>query len=296
MGYLKFIAAAAVALLVNQPVSAECRLEPGPHRTVARVVDGETLLLDDGSEVRLTGALAPRGFDAGIDDADWPAARAATSALASFTTGRNVVLGYMGSAKRDRHNRHVAQVFVIEDNRETWVQGRMLSEGHARGYQLKDQRGCADDLLAHERVARETGRGLWAVDAYKPRPAIRTRDLENMAGSFVVLSGRIVWAAPGREAIALGFRPSEMRSWTQRRGVVVMIDNRDRDLLGSLGGDPKALEGRQVEVRGWLEQRIGRPAGTYVLDVSLAGMIRVLDWPATTQTSGVSDADTGTQP
>ena len=253
--------------------NAECRLEPGPHRTVTRALDGETLLLDDGSEVRLAGALAPRALDAGTDDTNWPPAAQATAALAAFTEGKNVVLGFTGSGRRDRKNRHLAQVFVIEDGKETWVQGRMLTEGHARAYQRKDSRGCLDELLAHEAVARTAKSGIWTINAYAARSALRTRDLAGAAGRFAVLSGRIAWVAEGRETIALGFTPTQVRAWSLRRGVIVMIENRDRELLGRLGGNAKALEGKQVEVRGWLEQRLGRPAGTFVMDVSLAGLI-----------------------
>lgn len=287
MGKIAHVCAVtALALAMSTAAAAECRLEPGPRRTVTRAIDGETLQLDDGSEVRLAGALAPRGFDVAMPDNAWPSSLAATQALAAFTVGRNVALGTSGTAKRDRLNRHVAQVFVIENGGEIWVQGRMLGEGHARATQQKDQRGCADELLEHEAVARAEQRGVWTIDAYRARTALRTRDLERMAGKFVVLSGRVAWVAPGREAIAIGFTPSTMRGWTLRRGVVVMIEARDRDLLGTFGGDAKALEGRQVEVRGWLEQRLGRPAGTYVMDISLAGMIRVLDWPTKEAAAG----------
>src|SRR5262245_17214436 len=54
-------------------------LEPGPARTVTRVLDGETVALDDGTELRLIGALAPRAVDA--DAEAWPAEAAATEAL-----------------------------------------------------------------------------------------------------------------------------------------------------------------------------------------------------------------------
>jgi endonuclease YncB( thermonuclease family) len=40
-------------------------LEAGPKRTVTRIIDGETVTLDDGSELRLIGALAPRAIDVG---------------------------------------------------------------------------------------------------------------------------------------------------------------------------------------------------------------------------------------
>lgn len=259
---------------------AECRLDAGPRRTVAAVIDGETLRLDDGSEVRLAGVLAPRGLDAGVADTDWPAAVAATAALRELTAGRTVALGFVSVSRRDRSNRLVAQVFVIDGETETWVQGRMLSDGHARATQSKDQRGCADELLAHEQQARETGKGLWAMGAYLPRSANNGRDLVGMVNAFAVLSGRIAWVAEGRESVALGFTPSlqpgRSRSVTSRRGVIVMIENRDRALLGTLGGDAKALEGQMVEVRGWLEQRLGRPPRTFVIDVSPAGMIQVL--------------------
>lgn len=291
------MAALSVLAWANGAV-AECRLQPGPQRTVTRVIDGETLLLDDGSEVRLAGALAPRAFDVGADDANWPAARAARTALAAMTEGRNVVLGTTGTAKRDRHNRHVAQVFVIEDGKETWVQGRMLLDGHARAYQQKDQRGCAVELLAHEAVARRANAGLWAVDAYRARPAIRTQHLEGMAGKFVVLTGRIAWVADGREVIALGFTPARGRAWNSRYGITVMIENRDRELLGGLGGDAQALAGKNVEVRGWLEQRLRRPAGAFVMDVSLAGMIITVGDERTVSTETANDvappADTAT--
>lgn len=275
----RFLMTGAITVLLAQAVAApshsECRLEPGPRRTVTRIIDAETLALDDGSEVRLAGALAPRAYDASAETDDWPPERKAVDALTALVKGRNVVLGYLGAARRDRQNRHVAQVFVVEDGKETWVQGQMLRGGHARAYQQKDQRGCWQELLEHEAVARNAGVGLWSVDAYIARPALRTRDLAGMTGRFVILTGRIAWVAPGREVTALGFTPTRLRVWSLRRGVIVMIDNHDRDLLGSLGGDVKALEGKTVEVRGWIERRLGRPEDTYVIDATLAGMIDI---------------------
>ena len=56
-----------------QPPATGCELEPGPVRTVARVLDAETLQLDDGGEVRIIGALAPRARDAAAVPGEWPA-------------------------------------------------------------------------------------------------------------------------------------------------------------------------------------------------------------------------------
>ena len=290
--FARIVMACAACIACASMALAECRLQPGPRRTVTRAIDGETLRLDDGSEVRLVGALAPSAYDAGTDATGWPAAGAATAALAWLTEGHSVVLGYPGAARRDRQNRHLAQVFVVEGSAETWVQGHMLSQGHARAYQLKDARGCSDELLAHERSARERAVGLWSIAAYAVRPAIRLRDLSGMTGRFAVLTGRIAWVAEGRDAIALGFTPTSMRATSQRRGIVAMIDSRDRDFLGTFGGNAKTLEGQNVEIRGWLEQRLGRPAGTFVIDVSLAGLIRILgDEPGRTKPAAVPHAE-----
>ena len=78
-GALRGIAAAAgvagfalTAAAEDLKTIAPCTLEPGPVRTVARVLDGETLILDDGKAVRLIGALAPRAHDAGAAAGAWP--------------------------------------------------------------------------------------------------------------------------------------------------------------------------------------------------------------------------------
>ena len=72
MGFTFFLQSACVlAVLSAVPAGAgdraesagpaqPCTLSPGPTATVARILDGETLQLDDGQQVRLIGALAPR--------------------------------------------------------------------------------------------------------------------------------------------------------------------------------------------------------------------------------------------
>ena len=69
----------------------DCVLELGPPHAVVRVIDAETIRLDDTSEVRLIGALAPRAPDAAEPDADaseWPPERDAKAALTDMVMGR----------------------------------------------------------------------------------------------------------------------------------------------------------------------------------------------------------------
>src|SRR5690348_13278926 len=73
-----------------------CTLEPGPVRTVTRVVDGETIVLDDGKAVRLIGALAPRARDADAAPGAWPPEADAIKALSDLTLGKRVKLAFSG--------------------------------------------------------------------------------------------------------------------------------------------------------------------------------------------------------
>jgi endonuclease YncB( thermonuclease family) len=275
-----------VTLLVmagGRPVAhAECRMQAMPRAAVAEVIDGGTLRLGDGREVRLAGIVAPLGFDAGISDAQWPPARAARDHLRAIAEGKTVALGGIGSGRTDRLGRIVAQVFVLDGDRELWLQGEMLESGNARVTQQKDQRGCADELLAFEAVARTAGRGVWSNGAYAVRPAARSRDLVSLAGSYVVLTGRISWVAEGRQAIAFGFDSRWTAQHRPTRGVTVFIANNDREMIGTFGGDAQKLRGQNAEVRGWLELRADRQQTAVSIDLTTAGMLILLsDQPST---------------
>ena len=119
-------------------------------RTV-EIVDGDTLLLDDGREVRLVGIQAPKlplgreGFVA------WPLADEAKAALAELTLGRDVKIA-PGPAPQDRHGRLLAQLYDAESGE--WIQGALLADGMARVYSFHDNRVLIPEMLERERAAR----------------------------------------------------------------------------------------------------------------------------------------------
>lgn len=253
--------------------SAECRLQSGSAHVVTRVIDAETLALDDGSEVRLIGALAPRASDGAATDEAWPVEETARAALAAAAVGKSVVLKY-GGERRDRHDRRLAHVFVAgDDGREVWLQTALLREGRARAYAFLGNRACEAELLSAEDAARRGGRGLWSVPTYRVRAATLPRDLGMMSGSFRIVTGTVRYVSSRRDGFRL-WLDSEGR----RGELTVAIRSGDHDLIGSLGGDLKALQGRSVEVRGWIDQRRGASSGPEI-DISTAGMIRLLAGP-----------------
>jgi endonuclease YncB( thermonuclease family) len=257
------------AVLVATGSAAACTgLEPGPARTVTRILDGETVALDDGRELRLIGALAPRAIDADAEAGAWPAETAAMEALRGLVLGKSIELGFAGE-RADRYGHLQAHAFLVEDGARRWVQGHMVEHGFARAYASAGSRICIEELLTAERAAREARRGLWAEAAYQIRRADKPSDLLRYRTTFQIVEGRIVRVAEVRGTIYLNFG----RSWLRAFSASLRRD--DRQLLGDHAIRPKDLEGKVVRVRGWIEQRRGAP----VVDLSVAGSLELVDAP-----------------
>lgn len=259
------LAATAVAAQTIEIPLACPDLSPGPARAVARTIDGETLGLDDGTELRLIGVLAPRAIDAGAEMGTWRAEAKTREALGALVLGKSIELGF-GGERTDRYGRLQAHAFLGEADRRRWVQGLLLEQGLARAYTLAGNRACGAEVLAAERTARQARRGLWADAAYQIRAPDRPSELLRYRTTFQIVEGRIVRVAQVRGVIYLNFD----RDW--RQGFAVSLRRDDRNLLGDYAGNPTGLEGRSVRVRGWIEQRGGSP----IIDLSVAGLIEVV--------------------
>ena len=269
------LAAAALAgawLLLSQAGSALAAdgppacvgLEDGPLRTVTRVIDGETLALDDGTELRLIGALAPRAIDAGAQPGTWPMERAAADALRALVLGSSIEIRF-GGERGDRYGRLQGHAFLRTPEGARWVQGHLLEQGLARAYTLGASRACAPELLAAENAARNAGQGIWAEAAYQVRSADQPAALLRHLATFQLVEGRVVHVAETRGRIYLNF------AIDRRRGFSVSLKAADRDRLGAYAAAPWGLERRQVRVRGWIERR-----GGPVIDLSAAGELEVM--------------------
>jgi len=301
-----------------------CQLRRGPTLSVAAVINGETLLLENGTEVRLIGAMAPRkplvanrpgrrtapssGATAaftvfGTASADesagiamaaritgkraagktmhsgriggaqnrWPLAEDAVARLSHLAAGRSVTLWTASGAgarrksssraaltlksmPRDRYNRVLAQVTVHGDESrksEVWLQAALLNAGLARAYSAIDARSCVRELQQHEAVARNAARKIWRHASYRVRRASRPATLLPYTHTFQVVEGRVQRVARYRRTTYLNFG----RHW--RTDFTLIVEGRAHRYLAKQGLDLKALEGRRVRVRGWIEERDG---------------------------------------
>lgn len=227
-----------------------CELAAGGRAAVVRVLDAETVLLDDDSQVRLIGALAPRSPDLRNGAAPWPPEQRATAALRGLVLGRTVELAYSGR-RRDRYGRLLAHLFVERGGERIWVQGRLLSAGHARAYGLPGSFACMRELIAHERAARHPETGLWSNAAYRARSAHRTRALMRNRNTYQIVTGTVADVAQTKARTYLNFGRNWRTDFTA--GIDKKVLAKHPEWAATLAG----LAGRRIEVRGWIEYRNG---------------------------------------
>jgi len=215
-------------------------LADGGSATTVEVVDGDTLLLDDGREVRLVGLQAPklplgrRGFEA------WPLSNEAKEALERVASEQRLSLRYGGRCI-DRHGRHLAHLYRDDG---LWVQGALLEAGMARVYSFADNRALVAEMLDLERAARAARRGIWGEPYYAIRTPFET---EEHIDSFQLVEGRVRAVAIVRGRAYLNFG----EDW--RSDFTVSLAPEVLRRFAREGVDPNDYEDRPVRVRGWLK-------------------------------------------
>jgi endonuclease YncB( thermonuclease family) len=246
-------------LLVAASPAWPAPLTPDGSGRVVEIVDGDTLILDDGREVRLVGIQAPKLPLGRRNFKTWPLAAKAKAALGALALGKVVTLSY-GGRRVDRYNRLLAHLYDADGG---WIQGALLRSGMARVYSFADNRAVVSQMLALERAARADRRGIWGDPFYRVRDA---RDVARDIGGFQVVEGRVfaVVARTKRTYINFG------ADW--RSDFTVSVPARARRLFRAAGLDLAQLEGRRIRVRGWVKSYNGP-----MIEASHPEQIEILD-------------------
>jgi endonuclease YncB( thermonuclease family) len=242
----------ALALLIvsgSQPVMA-CELSEPETATVAEILDGETLKLADGRVVRLIGAKAPSAPLGWRGDDPWPLVEDSKQALDKLASGKQVELKY-GGRRIDRYGRVLAQVFVTSGGKQVWLQEELVAEGLARVYSFPDNRACVAELLARESEARAKRLGVWGSSAYRVQSADDVKRLGRLTQSYQLVEGTVAKVGEGAGRLYLNFADD----W--RSDFTISIERKDVSAFTAAGINPKALAGKHVRVRGWVEWRNG---------------------------------------
>lgn len=202
--------------------------------TVRAALDGDSLRLGDGREVRLIGINAPEIGKNGTPDQ--PLARAARDRASALARGRTVRLIY-DEQRLDRYGRTLAYV-VLPDGRD--LDELLLAEGFGWYIAIPPNVAHLDAYRAAEARARLAGRGIWSRPEYDPLPAERvTREHYG----FIRLAGTVSAVDPHATGIEVALGPN-VHLWIPK------------EIYRSL---PVALRrGTRVLARGWLAEYKGR--------------------------------------
>jgi endonuclease YncB( thermonuclease family) len=225
--------------------AASPRFEGGESGTVARIIDGDSFVLDSGLEVRLAQIEAPR-----VRPGDTWGPKA-TAELERLLKGKKIELRY-GGVRRDRRGRALAQVFVSDGlGREpVWVQTQLLRSGYARVHTYADNRAAIGELWGAEREARRAGRGVWSSPAYQVRFAT-PQALDGGIGSFQLAEGKVESATQRGSVLFLNFGTDN------KTDVTAVVPERAFALWPNGAADLLALKGRSIRVRGFVRNANG---------------------------------------
>jgi len=219
---------------------------------VVRVIDGRSFLFTDGREVRLAAIETLLPVPGDEDEVRVAAALAAKTALETLALRHEVSLHVLG-ASPDRYGRLVAYAFIRAPSGETLVQRELLATGQALVSPTPLAARCRIYLQDAERDARTARLGLWGGSYYVVKQAVSPVDVLAEQGRFALVEGKVTSVRESGGVTYVNFG----RRWSEHFTVTVL--KRNAGIFASAGLTPKALDGRKIEVRGWIEER-GGPA------------------------------------
>lgn len=216
------------------------QLSPGPEGTVLKILDGDTLVLNQHINVRLTGLNAPE--IAHQDRAAEPFGPESRQLLEKLAKGQKVRL-YYGGTRKDRYGRALAHI-VRDDG--LWLQEAMLKAGGARVYTFADNYALAAPMLAAEATARTSRKGVWALPDYQIQAA---RDDLAPLERFHIVRGTVRDVVPHRQWTFINFGDNWKTDFT------ATISGKDRKAFDK--NRLNQLVGQEIELRGWVNYHNG---------------------------------------
>ena len=249
---LAFFFALGLALAGCSRAAPECRVDPAgleSHR-VQSVIDGDTLRLAGGDKVRLIGINTPE--KGGRESPPEPLAEEATALLASMLGRGDRVLLQAGIDSRDRHDRRLAHAFDPQGRN---IAAELLRRGLGFHVAVSPNFGWLDCLQAAEQEAASAGRGVWSLDVYD---ALAVGRLAPGQRGFVRIRDRVTHVS---------FKDN---GWWVQLGGKVGLRIKPADQHHFRRSALRALEGREVEARGWL---VSMPGDWWMMNLGHPAML-----------------------
>lgn len=228
----------AFFLLLATPLYATsnfCPLKKAlPEYSVKRVVDGDTVRLQDGRSVRLIGINAPELSGSGRSAE--PYAVKATRYLKLLIKENNgKVAVQVGQQSHDRYGRVLANLY---DAKGVSLEEQLVSKGLAYHVALTPNLELAECLAQVEGSARKQQLGVWRTARFIPAQALKH-------GGFTLLQGRIQKVQRNRGGV-----------WLEL-GHSVTVNIPTAALPHFKTEQFASWQGRHLQARGWVAERSG---------------------------------------
>jgi len=250
-----------LSLAAFQASAANCDLEPPFARDsqvsrvkVQKVIDGDTLRLQDGRLVRLIGVNTPE-IDHENGDSE-PLAETARDFLQALIDRQQAfILLHYDSETQDSHGRQLAHVFSPQGSN---IQAQLIANGLGIWITVPPNLRYLDCYRAQEQQSRQQHRGIWAAQYRAPR---ETASLGRRDRGFVWMQGTVTRIGQGKKYIWLNFG----------EGIAAQVHKDDLQYFP----DPtfSTLKNKTVSIKGWLfpyknqmVMRLRHPASMDVLD------------------------------
>lgn len=211
---------------------------------VKAVIDPQTIQLEDGHIVRLTGIDFP-DFN---PDEPGDFSLTAMQILRDMLVGKTVLLYQTVNREEGRINRMGQDIAQVQrESDKVWVQGTLLSLGLARVRTAQRNPEMAQQMYDLEQAAMKDKTGIW--ENYSK--VLKPEEAEAHEGSFQIIEGRIESAALKQNRIYLNFG----KDWKSDFTISIAPENKRAFSKQNL--DPLQWNGKQVRVRGWIESYNG---------------------------------------
>ena len=223
---------------------AELKRDGGLKRVI-KIIDPQTLQLDDGSLVSLIGLHYP---DYEIyNPGDF--ALTAQKVLEDMLVGENINLHITRNGDWGRINRMGHILAHIERQSDgAWIQGALLSLGLVMVNTGQRNPEMAAQMYALEAQARREKLGIWEEKHYK---IISPTDTPDHLKSFQIVEGRVESVTTKSNRIYVNFG----KDW--RTDFTVSIKSGDKRLFSKAGINPLNWGGQIIRVRGWVDEYNG---------------------------------------
>lgn len=225
-----------VAAIWLPAAQAFCPAPQGlPVAQVQRVVDGDTLRLVDGRNVRMIGLNTPETGKSGRSVEPFAVAAQRRLQVLVDESGGQVSLR-VGQQAEDHYGRMLANVYGRNGAN---LEAQMLSEGLGYLVAVAPNVALVDCQKGAELKARQAGLGVW-----RSSPVQSAGQIDK--GGFALISGQVRSVQSNRGGV-----------WLELQGSLVL--RIAPDLLSQFDSAMlERLQGKQVEARGWVVDRSRR--------------------------------------